>query len=79
MSDVVNNKTWLLKTHQHEYVKSYSEYDIYGRLTKVHQTASSAEEGDPTVVTEYGYVGTSGNVVYMKEYEGTWQVVWELF
>lgn len=79
MSDVVNNKSWLIKSHLAEYVKSYAEYDGFGRLVKLHQTDNDAKNGDPTVVTEYAYVGSSTNVTYMREYEGTWQTAWELF
>lgn len=77
--DIINNRTALLKSHQHEYVKSHAEYDAYGRLTTIHHTTSTAKDGDPTVVTQYAYVGTTGQVSYMKEYEGTWEIAWELF
>jgi hypothetical protein len=79
VGDVINNRSSLLKSHQHEYVKSYTEFDAYGRLDKLHQTTSTAKNGDPTVVTQYAYVGTTSQVVYMKEYEGTWVSIWELF
>lgn len=77
--DPVNSKTALIKTALSEYVKVHQEYDINGRVEYIYEAKQEAVNGDPCVVTRYAYNGTTSDIVFFKEYDGTWNSAWEVF
>jgi hypothetical protein len=71
-------KTELLKTHAHELVKQYIEYDGQNRVSKVYTTHSSAIDGAPCEVTEYIYTSpTSTLLKARKEGHDEWDSAWD--
>jgi hypothetical protein len=68
-----------LKTQLNELVKQHIEYDGNSRPEYVYTAHADLEDGKPCSVVRYSYDGTSSRVVFMKEYEGTWDESWEVF
>ena len=69
---MTTNKSRLLKTAKHEYTKSYIEYDGTNRMEYLYEARANAEDGDPCLVTRYGYDGTSNRIIRRLESEGVW-------
>lgn len=69
----------MLKGHQEGPVKTYIEYDVQDRVDKVYTAAVGVPNGGPCYVTQYGYVGTTTRVQFMREDTGTWNILWEMF
>lgn len=81
MSDITAQMKSLghLTTQAHEFVKQHVEYDGQGRTEYVYTTRADALNGSPCSVVRYSFDGVTSNVVYMKEYAGTWNTAWEVF
>lgn len=68
-----------LKTQAAELLKQHIEYDGSNRSQYVYTVEANAKNGTPCSVVRYGYDGVSSRVVFMREYVGNWNTVWELF
>lgn len=68
-----------LLTQAHELVKQHIEYDGSGRAEYIYTVHSDAADGTPCSVVRYAYSGLTSRVLYMKEYNGVWDITWELF
>jgi hypothetical protein len=51
---------------------TYSTYDGNGRIIMIEEVPVYALHGDPSLVTELKYVGTTTSVLATKEYVGVW-------
>lgn len=72
------SKTDQLKTHAHELVKQYIEYDGQNRVSKVYTAATFADDGAPCEVTEYIYISpTSTLLKARKEGLSEWDSAWD--
>jgi hypothetical protein len=71
--------TEMLKTHEHELVKTHQAFDASSRLEYVYTAKADALNGSPCLVTRYSYDGISSRIVYLKEYYGVWSSSWEIF
>lgn len=78
MNQVITNKSGQLKTHLSEYVKTYQEFDVNGRVTKTITARHDAVHGEVAVCTAYSYVGTTTRINFMLEYEVLWDSAWDL-
>lgn len=78
-TDVINNKSAIIKSNLNEYTKAKQFLDVSGRLEYLYQAHIDAVTGTPCYVARYSYYGTTSVVEYTKEYQGTWDVSWETF
>lgn len=77
-SDQVKTATELLKTHAHSQVKQHIVLDAQGRPKFIFTTYIGAEEGDPCMVDEYVYLGsTSTQIIGRQERIYTWKSIWD--
>jgi hypothetical protein len=68
-----------LQTQAHELVKQYIVYDANDRPEYVYTVRADADDDTPCSAVRYSYDGTTSRIVYMKEYEATWDISWEVF
>jgi hypothetical protein len=78
MAIKVPQKNSFVKSGNEEYLKQYLVYDGSNRITQIYEAMANALNGDPCLLTEYGYVGISSRVEKMRESESTWDSSWEL-
>lgn len=72
-----NRPSDFIPTQTQEAVKAHFEYDSLNRLSKSYSANFYAQNGEPCLVTEYQYVGSSTRVANMKEHEGVWNSAWD--
>lgn len=77
--DPIKNKAYQLKTMMNELTKSKQVLDVLGRLEFLYQAPIFAKDGDPCLVIQYSYYGSSSDVNFTAEYEGTWQTAYQTF
>ena len=65
-------KTEVLLTLQNENAKSYVEFDVNGRISKLYETPSTSIQGDACLVKEFIYYSDTQIVKGRKEGYGTW-------
>lgn len=78
-NDVVKNKSYQLKTMMNELTKSKQVLDGLGRLEYLYMAPIFAKDGDPCLVVQYSYYGSTADVNFTAEYEGTWDSAYETF
>jgi len=61
-----------IKSQMHQAVKQYITYDASNRMEYSYAAMSDAVDGEPCIVTQYVYDGTSTRIIKMKESIGTW-------
>ena len=66
-----------LKTGTKEFIKTYVVEDVSGRAEYVYEARTGAGDGDPCLVTRYGYNGTTARIQKTKEYEAEWDSSWD--
>jgi hypothetical protein len=58
--------------------KTYSVYDLNGRLVEFYEAPAYAENNDPAILTTYEYVVGSSNVLKSRESTSTWNSTWDI-
>jgi hypothetical protein len=67
-----------LLSHANELIKTYIEFDIQGRQSKVYTAVTDAPHGADCVVTEYIYSTPAGTTIQaMKEANDSWDSAWD--
>ena len=75
---MATTKTEQLKSHAHELVKQYFEYDVSLRCTAMYTAGSDQVDGGPCMKTEYEYDGSSSRIAKRKESNSTWDDTWDI-
>lgn len=70
-------KTEVLKTVRNEIKKEHIDFDILGRVSKTYLAPAAAVNGDPCIVIEYIYYGSSTAVKGRTEGYGFWDSVFD--
>ncbi len=78
-NDVIKNKQHLLKTQMAGLTKSKQVLDGLGRLEFLYSAPINAKNGDPCIVVQYSYYGSTSDVDFTAEYEGIWQTAFQTF
>ena len=60
------------------HMKTHAIYDGNGRTTHFYEAPTFTQNGDPCLLTEFTYTGTSPNVDNTKESASTWSSAWDL-
>lgn len=61
-----------------ETIKEFREFDGQFRLIKVYQAITKAVHGESTLLTEYGYDGTSTRIAKKNESVVSWDSSWDI-
>lgn len=72
-------KTELLKSHEHELVKQYIEYDGQNRPVTIYTASDHVEDGGACLRTDYEYLdATSTQITKRRESYDVWQAAWDI-
>ncbi len=75
----VNSKTDLLSTQRDELIKSYTLFDIEGRVEYIYTAPTDAVHNTPCTVVQYVYVGpNTTQILAMKEGKARWDGAWDV-
>lgn len=73
-----NGRSELFISHRGELVKQYIAYDASNRPEYTYTAYYLADHGDPCIVTQYSYDGTSSRIQKRKESAGTWDSSYDI-
>lgn len=74
----VKSKTDLLTTQRSEFIKSYTTFDIEGRIEYIYTAPTDAVHNTPCTVVQYVYVGANTTQIKaMKEGKARWDEAWD--
>jgi len=60
------------------HMKTHAERDGSGRTTHFYEAPTFTQDGDPCLLTEFTYTGTSPNVDNSKESTSAWSSAWDI-
>ena len=66
-----------LKSGFHELIKQYYVYDGLGRLAYLYEATVATGDGEPCLLTNYSYDGTTTRIQKIKEENSTWDSSWD--
>jgi hypothetical protein len=70
--------TDFVTTHMAEAIKTYSVWDMSGRLTDFYVALSDAPNGSQCMRTQYTYDGASTRVTKTNEVLALWDSAWDI-
>jgi len=74
----VNSKTAVLSTQRDELIKSYTTFDIEGRVEYIYTAPTDAVRNTPCTVVQYVYnAPNSTQILAMKEGKARWDDAWD--
>jgi len=73
-----DNKRGHIQTAQGEFMKWHYVYDITLRPEYIYEVHTDASNGDPCMVTQYSYVGSTTRIENAKESSSTWDSTWDI-
>lgn len=74
----VNSKTDLLTSQKGELIKSYSLFDVEGRVEYIYTAPIDATHNTPCTVVQYVYTAPgSTNILAMSEGKARWDGAWD--